>query len=200
MTRVAIIEGAVRAFARRGIEAATMADIAGEAGYSAPTLYNYFENKEAIVAALFDHLFTEHAALLDDPLPADLPFAQKLEILTLRRLEFEHRHSDAIALLMQPRPSASECTAERLMDGFKQLMTRYATWIERSAQPEELKGWDPTDLAFLLWSVVHAVQMRAHMMGDRGSSTPAEQAKLVLEFFLHGLEGGPAPARPASSE
>jgi len=193
MTRVAIIEGAVRAFARKGIEAATMADIAGESGYSAPTLYNYFDNKEAIVEALYQHLFSEHTALLDDPLPADLTFAQKLEILVLRKFEFEHRHSEAIALMMQPRPAVHAQQAERLMHGFTQLMSRYASWIEQAAQPEELHGWDPTDLAFLLWSVHHSVQMRAMLLGDHVSANPAEQAKLVLEFFLHGLEGRPAP-------
>lgn len=200
MTRVAIIEGAVRAFARKGFEAATMADIAGESGYSAPTLYNYFDNKDAIVEALYEHLFAEHAALLDDPLPADLPFAQKLEILVLRKFEFEHRHSDAIALLMQPRPASNAKQAERLMQGFTQLMTGYASWIEQAAQPHELRGKDPTDLAFFLWSVHHAVQMRSMLLGDRAASTPAEQTKLVLDFFLHGLEGHPAPTPPSDDD
>ncbi len=187
MTRGAILDGAVRAFARKGIETATMADIAGESGYSAPTLYNYFENKEAIVEALFEHVFSEYIALLDDPLPEDLSFAQKLEILVLRKFEFEHRHSEALALFMQPAPSNPR-RAQRLMEGFKQLMTRYASWIEESARPEELHGWDPTDLAFFLWSLQHAVQVRNMLLGDRATATPAEQTKLVLEFFLHGLE------------
>jgi len=189
MTRVAIIDGAARAFARKGFEAATMADIAGESGYSAPTLYNYFENKEAIIEALFEHLFAGHVALLDEPLPEGLSFVQKLEILLLRRVEFEHRNRDALALLMQPPTGKNPKLAATMMMKLAELMTRYAAWIRDSATPEELHGRDPTDLAFLLWGVSHSMEMRYRMQPGLAAATPAEQTKLILDFFLHGLVG-----------
>ena len=47
--RERIAAAAERLFSHGGIEAATMDQIAGEAGYSKATLYVYFENKEALV-------------------------------------------------------------------------------------------------------------------------------------------------------
>jgi len=50
--RVNILEAAERAFVRYGFQAATMAQVADEAGMSAGNLYRYFPSKEAIVEGL----------------------------------------------------------------------------------------------------------------------------------------------------
>ncbi len=185
-TRLAIIDGAIRAFASKGYEAVTMADIAGEAGYSAPTLYNYFDNKEAIVAALQHHVMTEYAAVFDEPIPAALSFAHKLEILTLRQTDFGHRRGDAIAVMMaKPPGSPGRKLHQTMQQEFGGLIMRWSEWIRAAASPEELNGRDPADLAFVLWGLHHAVLIRSFMHGD--SSTPEDNARLILDFFLHGL-------------
>ena len=51
-TRERIIRTAAKLFSRKGYENATTRDIAARAGIAAGTLFNYFESKEAIVAAL----------------------------------------------------------------------------------------------------------------------------------------------------
>jgi len=52
-----IVEAAQRAFVRQGFHAATMQDVAEEAGMSAGNLYRYFASKEALVEGLclYDH-------------------------------------------------------------------------------------------------------------------------------------------------
>jgi AcrR family transcriptional regulator len=51
-TRERIIKAAAKLFARQGYSSATTRDIAVKAGIATGTLFNYFESKEAIVAAL----------------------------------------------------------------------------------------------------------------------------------------------------
>lgn len=51
--RQSILEAALRVFASRGVAAATMADIAEEAGLSAGAIYRYFESKQDLAAACF---------------------------------------------------------------------------------------------------------------------------------------------------
>jgi AcrR family transcriptional regulator len=51
-TRERIIRAAAKLFAKKGYENATTRDIATKAGIATGTLFNYFESKEAIVAAL----------------------------------------------------------------------------------------------------------------------------------------------------
>lgn len=52
--RRAIVAAAIRAFARTGLHATTMRDIFREAGLSAGAVYNYFQSKEEIVAAVVE--------------------------------------------------------------------------------------------------------------------------------------------------
>ena len=47
-----ILEGARRLFLSKGFDAASMGDIAREAGVSKGTLYVYFDNKEVLFTAL----------------------------------------------------------------------------------------------------------------------------------------------------
>lgn len=49
-----ILDAATRVFARKGFHAATIKDIAGEAGIAHGTIYNYFENKTALIMGIFD--------------------------------------------------------------------------------------------------------------------------------------------------
>lgn len=53
-TRVRILQAAARAFARRGYQAATVDDIAVEAGISMGALYHHFSSKEALFRAILD--------------------------------------------------------------------------------------------------------------------------------------------------
>lgn len=48
-----ILDAALKVFARRGIQFATMAEIADEAGISAGAIYRYFPGKEALIEACF---------------------------------------------------------------------------------------------------------------------------------------------------
>jgi len=49
-----ILQAATRVFARTGLEASKMSDVAKEAGVSQGTLYNYVESKEALFRLLLD--------------------------------------------------------------------------------------------------------------------------------------------------
>jgi AcrR family transcriptional regulator len=49
-----ILQAATRVFARTGLEASKMSDVAEEAGVSQGTLYNYVESKEALFRLLLD--------------------------------------------------------------------------------------------------------------------------------------------------
>ncbi len=59
-----IREAALRCFGRLGYRAASMRSIASELGWSAPALYRYYENKEALIAAVRAEGFQELALAL----------------------------------------------------------------------------------------------------------------------------------------
>src|ERR1700686_5485686 len=54
-----ILEAAIEVFARLGFHQSRMDDIAGQAGLSKGELYLYYKSKDAIIAALLQHLFAK---------------------------------------------------------------------------------------------------------------------------------------------
>jgi len=61
-SRKRLYEIAIRLIVSRGYEAATLRDVAAEAGVSVGLLYRHFPNKRAVVLALYDDLSTEYAS------------------------------------------------------------------------------------------------------------------------------------------
>jgi AcrR family transcriptional regulator len=60
-TRERLYATAMQAIAARGYEAATLRDVAKEAGVSVGLLYRYFPSKQAVVMALYDELSSAYA-------------------------------------------------------------------------------------------------------------------------------------------
>jgi TetR/AcrR family fatty acid metabolism transcriptional regulator len=72
--RTIILDAALRTFVKRGYSETTVAEIASEAAVAEGTLYNYFQNKEDLLLALFDEKWggiideiKKKISRLDDP-------------------------------------------------------------------------------------------------------------------------------------
>lgn len=70
-TRERIVNAARKVFAAKGYTAATIADIAAEAGVAIPTVYKTFGNKRALLAAITDRWTAQFAPRRDASFPTD---------------------------------------------------------------------------------------------------------------------------------
>jgi AcrR family transcriptional regulator len=61
-----LLEATRRCLTRKGYEGTTVRDIAGEAGVSIGTLYNYFASKEDLIEALSEHVLGDDLTALDE--------------------------------------------------------------------------------------------------------------------------------------
>jgi AcrR family transcriptional regulator len=68
LTRSHLLSTALRVFRERGLEAATMRELAAAAGTSLGSAYYYFPSKEAIIQAYYDDVQAEHARSVADAL------------------------------------------------------------------------------------------------------------------------------------
>jgi AcrR family transcriptional regulator len=66
----AILDSAAELFARRGPAAASIRDIAVHARVNHGLVFRHFGTKEQLVAAVLNHLASQHAALIDRRAPA----------------------------------------------------------------------------------------------------------------------------------
>jgi TetR/AcrR family transcriptional regulator, fatty acid metabolism regulator protein len=76
--RRAILDAAVRVFARQGYHATRVADIADEAGVAYGLVYHYFRSKEAVMTELFTERWSLLLAASDNLYEQDIPAREKL--------------------------------------------------------------------------------------------------------------------------
>ncbi|WP_051326622.1 TetR family transcriptional regulator [Aliagarivorans taiwanensis] len=75
-TRVALLAAATAVFAEKGLAKTTLAQIASHAGLTRGAIYWHFENKAALVCALWDQLLEPYGELFDEigmRTPGELP-------------------------------------------------------------------------------------------------------------------------------
>lgn len=95
---IRILDAAERVFARAGFHAATMQDVAAEAGMSPGNLYRYFSSKDAIIAGMSERDRSLIAADFGSLCPANGSLLDQLEELGRKHLVRQPREKAVIAV------------------------------------------------------------------------------------------------------
>ena len=193
--RTDILEAAIRAFARVGLNNATMQDIAREAGYTAASLYTYFKSKQEIVDAMVTLLTDEYVHVFDEPIPSVLSFRQRFELLLQRQLELaEKRHNVFVGFLSDHTNEsmcASDETGRAFHDNFERRIERLASWLTTNATSDDLGGHAPELLARTLFGMAFGLM---HRWGEKAEHEPFIQyAPLITDLFFDGVSGKTKP-------
>jgi AcrR family transcriptional regulator len=131
-TRLAIIDAAVRIFARSGVPAATLEDIAAEAGVTRGTLSWHFHSKDELLKAIITH-YGPHSNLRSaiEQIEQDLQsgIVQDDETI-IRRLvgafydafTLEGDFARLAILLIYTHPKAAQVLSEKIVKGRKRIL------------------------------------------------------------------------------
>jgi AcrR family transcriptional regulator len=100
---IAILEAAEDLIAAKGLSGAPLAQIAKKAGVAVGTLYNYFEDREALIRALFEMRRTTlrpqlRAAISEH---AELPFEQRLRVFLTDVFDVFEAHRKFIKVMIE---------------------------------------------------------------------------------------------------
>jgi AcrR family transcriptional regulator len=154
-TRERLLEAATSVFSRRGFHAASVEEVAEEAGYSKGAVYSNFASKEELFLALLDrHLeaelqtmtsqFTQkggyesaEAALQNRSFPAHLEEKRTWNVLTLEFFLYALRH-----------PTVQHQLAER----YRAARNVLTTLLQEISQAEEDRPAFPTE--YLAWAFI----------------------------------------------
>jgi len=146
-SRAAILNAAVREFARDGAAGARTDAIARRAGVNKALLYYYFKDKETLYNAVLDQVFSGLRSAVHQALSQDLPPARKLAA-------YVHAHFDYIALHpLYPRIVQAEMMRAGQGDPsrmrriarqyFRPVFIELAALLNEGAQRAEFRPVDP---------------------------------------------------------
>ncbi|HZZ84306.1 MAG TPA: TetR/AcrR family transcriptional regulator [Anaeromyxobacteraceae bacterium] len=189
-TRATILQAAERVFSDRGIGAARMEEIAEQAGVAVGTIYNYFDDRHALLQAVLDASAAElEQRLSEAESTVDEPFKRQVERFFAKVLEHQQAHFRLFAILAQEEaglcrpPSAAEPQRLRL----KALHLLAERLVARGVAQGALRAEDADLFPTFLSNILRGLFLRDLLA--TGGPPRLEEAPRLARFFLHGAGG-----------
>jgi len=158
--RTQILEAAVVCFAKHGFHQASMHDISAEAGISVGLIYRYFQNKEAVIAAMAERHKQEIHGLVERAGQAP-SLLEALEILfTAHCCEDSPRVISAFVVDLYAESSRNPQMADLVRDVLQTAMNGVIEVIARSPEVKNnAHNLTPTQMAELIFAAARGMLM-----------------------------------------
>jgi len=182
-----ILETAANLLIEKGFESATTNEIAERAEISVGSLYQYFNNKEAIVTALTER-YTEAMREVADGFAAaeveGIAVAKAVDLLLDPLIEFHQKHPAMIPLWMGAERSEELRASMRLMDD--EVMTRLVELVK-----SRVPGVHPTRARMVAVVAQSAVKSLVVLLARTSDATYNRRAiretKAMLVAYVDAL-------------
>jgi AcrR family transcriptional regulator len=178
-----ILDAALRLFARKGIDAVTVREIAAEAGYTNPALFKFFATKDALALHLFESCYLQLFDSLHTAAADGLPFDERLSAILAVFVSALERDPEAF-LFVQDRlreiwPRVSRQTRR------KSILALIRSILQQGVREGAVDATLPLDL--LVAAFTGTLQQFARMLYFGDFKGPARDWSPALETILRRL-------------
>ena len=187
-TAAAILDAAEEVFAERGLSAAHMNEIAARAGVAVGTLYNHFEDRDALLAALIEQRRAGLYEVMDQFLAQPPSGDFRTDLKELVRciwgyFEQHHRfhqimHRLEYGLNAEVYPETAACAPKMK----REMYVRLEKLIKRGLKQKALRPELATYYPWLLLGIFRSIKMQQSESGQE-APMPLDD---VVRFFMEG--------------
>jgi len=189
--REAILNAAIRVFARRGFHQSPVSEIAREAGVADGTIYLYFKNKDDLLIAIFEDKMAEVIDGLREALGKHETPSAKLNCFINFHLGRMAKNRELAEILQVELRLSSKFMKEYV----PVRLTEYLDIIASVIEEGQAKGEFRADLnpGVLKWAVFGALdELAMHWVLSRRRRTDLKmEAAQVSELLLRGMRNHP---------
>jgi AcrR family transcriptional regulator len=182
-TDAAILAAAEQVFAEQGLHDARMNDIARRARVAVGTLYNHFQDRDALLTELLEVRRREILQTIDHALDDGAgPFRERLTGMLRALFAYHRAHRNFFYVFMQ-REGGRWCAGMKAPELTQQIYERMEKLVKRGLREKALRP-DAAELyPAMLMGLVHAVKLRQQVLdaGDQDVDTDA-----LVRCFLDG--------------
>ncbi len=186
-TKQAILDAALALVIEKGPDQFSLREVARRVDYSPAGLYEYFRDKEAIIAALCQTGFKRLAVTLNT-VASDLPQREYLAKLGLAYLGFAQKNPEYYRLIFNFIPSKRQSLQEPVEDAdpYNILLKAMAKGLESGVIKASAQDQAET-LSYNFWALLHGIAMlRSTVLKDFDADF-ATADRRAIEIFLKGL-------------
>jgi AcrR family transcriptional regulator len=205
-TRTRLIEAAAKVFAQRGFQAASVEEIAEEAGYSHGAVYSNFDGKGELFLAVFEEYMAERVGELADTqaaVPEDAALEVRARALADQWMDRLARDRESLALHVEfiahadRDPELAKRFASRSA-AMRQALSSYIVQYQQEAGVELAMAADDLALVLRALGIGLAIEwlvspdaVRHDLYGDF--------VELLVSMMRGGAPVGPGTGRPGTS-
>jgi AcrR family transcriptional regulator len=182
-----ILDAARRILREQGIKELSMRGLAQAVGVTAPTLYDYFVNKEGVLDALFQEGVGRLSRAFEDAIAATEPGRNRLHAIGVAYRAFAHEEPDLFQLIfgrVDPNFRPSENAHASTSSLFEILIGA----IREAIDAGQIRPADPMAVAISVWAEVHGF-VTLEINGFLADCAPVA-ADATFEFTLQILFDG----------
>lgn len=147
--RDAILEAALELFSERGFYGTAVPLLAEKAKVAAGTIYRYFENKEAIVNALYQEQKQLFGANVLAEFPFDAPARDQFHYFWTKSCAFARQHPKAIAFLELHHHHSYLDDVSRALEA--NILSHAYAFFAMTAEKKVTKPYPPEVLGSIVW-------------------------------------------------
>jgi AcrR family transcriptional regulator len=189
-----ILDAAHKIFSEKGYMNARLEDIAAAAGFSKPSLYSYYQDKEAIYMSLAIREMENVSGKIEAAASADAPFLTTLE--SILRIVFENfAQTFSYFSTVSNFQALSAVQAEMSkhhdqMGKFHEIIGRSLGLMEKVIKRAREKGeigdgQETSGLSWFILSLIQGVNMRSWM--TRKPPDVDAEVKTMISFIMNGI-------------
>jgi len=189
--RRTILDAAAALFLEHGYEGLSMRQIAERIGYSATTIYRYYEDKDDLLFAIVQEGFQRFGRQLSKAARACSDPRERLPALGHAYIAFGLKNPVYYRLMfMQRFDLMFESRAEEsapMIESFEVLRES----VEQAMEAGILRQGDPLTTSNVIWATVHGITSLAIADSKRfGKGQVRESAELAMRMIRDGLGAG----------
>ncbi len=187
-TRACLMQSAARVFARRGLQQASIDEVAEDAGFTKGAFYANFKSKEELFLAMLDERFTQRIEAIEQVIASEGSTAEKarragdnfVQMLSADR-EWERLFFEFSAYAAR-----DDDFREELVTRYRTMRDRMAAALEAHSEGPGKEATLPSDQVALMVSVMaNGFALEKLLEGD---AVPDELYGTMLTVFFAGLE------------
>ncbi|HKO55636.1 MAG TPA: TetR/AcrR family transcriptional regulator [Thermoanaerobaculia bacterium] len=180
-----IQDAAMRVIARKGMAAATMQDIAEEAGVAKGTIYLYFRDRDELVEKTFETAINQLHGLIDEAWLTGESFDEKLRAILAAKFAFFRENREFFRLyaslrLPEGRPAGTACQAQ-----YRARIDIMAQSLGEAMERGEIRRMSPRRLAIFIIEGSNALVIERVM--EDSSPPEQEDVDLITSVIIDGI-------------
>lgn len=185
-----IRDAAMRVIARKGMAAATMQEIADEAGISKGTIYLYFRDRDELVEKTFESAMSDLHNRVEEALEKEGTFEEKLRSVLAAQIGFFQANREFFRLYLSLRYPEGNAQQQRRQKRhcapqYKSRVERIAGVLREAMARGEIRQLDPMRLALFIIEGSNAVIIERVL--DEAPPPAEADIELIAGMILGGI-------------